>query len=47
MKNYSLSIFRDLSPSISCCKSATRVVQGLGLRARPRVRAEDKVRIVT
>ena len=31
MKNCSLSIFRDLYPSISCCMSATRVGQGLGL----------------
>ena len=49
MKNYSLSMFLDFYPSISCCMSATRVEQwlgfglglglGLGLVIRVRVRA--------
>ena len=45
MKKCSLSIFRDLSSlNISCCKSATRAGQklglglGLGLRVRARAR---------
>ena len=31
MKKYSLSIFLDFYPSISCCMSATRLEQWLGL----------------
>ena len=44
MKNSSLSIFLEMSPSIRCWKSDTRVGQGLGPghRARARVRARAK-----
>ena len=31
MKNCLLSLLQDLLPNISCCKSATRVGQGLEL----------------
>ena len=42
MKNYLLSIFRNLLPNISCCKSATKV--GLGLKVSAMVRAMVRVR---
>ena len=45
MKNCSLSMFRDLSLNISCCKkggAGTGVGLGLGLRVRARARVRNR-----